>query len=103
MKILSMDKFTGKTTELLNHLKYDDRTVYISPTEQWASQLRGVVKNRFGWSDAQASERILSASTAAEKLRQSPREYALLVDELDSVLSVLLGNRAVKIGTITER
>lgn len=88
MKVISQKKQSGKTTELLNYLKYDERTILIVPTEAQAVELRRTAARHQDVDITTVANRIYSATKfAVESRGRIPADARLLFDELDSILA----------------
>lgn len=104
MKIISMDRQSGKTTEMLNHLKYDPRTILLVSSESQAHSIRAELVRKGSMTNSEAHNRVFSTRGAnlTSKLKGLPQDSVIVIDELDSVLYSLIG-LPVKTATITER
>ena len=104
MWVISRGRGQGKTTELVKQLLADERSVMVVPYDQRRDSTRVIVQmvltaqQRSG-GDPVSKERIdvvMQRVFTADGMRRGtavyPREHFVLVDDLEEVLSMLLGN-----------
>jgi hypothetical protein len=100
MKILTLPRGGGKTTTLINLMTQNDDLIYVSADHRWAHNAYMMAREI---KPDISRDRFLAAHEAPEKLRERTMRFQsmeVVVDEIDYVLSILLGgNTRIFMGT----
>lgn len=104
MKIISLGRGGGKTAELLNYLKYNDRAVIITHDYMSAGFVRERAAKHLNVPLEEVKKRVIPVQDLRERVRGDAYYYnaEFLIDELDTVLCKALGVD-ISVATITER
>jgi len=102
MKIISRPVGGGKTTELVQMMAEDENSVYVGPTRSM-TLFAYELSQRLGLNIEKHRFVPLANITSHGGLRGFPAETTLVVDEMESILSYILGGYPIRAMAITEK